>query len=340
MKTLTLQEPGKLTLSETAEPDATPPAGHALVQVRRIGVCGTDIHAFNGKQPFFSYPRILGHELDIEVLAVAPDVTNVAPGDLCAVEPYLNCGKCIACRRGKGNCCTSLQVLGVHADGGHRERIVVPAAKLHASKKLTLDQLALVETLGIGAHAVDRAQVEAGETVLVIGTGPIGLAVIQFAQAAGASVIAMDVNESRLAFCRDTLGVAHTVNATAPDVVAELATLTNGDLPTAVFDATGNPRSMMASFNYPAHGGRLVFVGLFPGDVTFNDPNFHKRELTLMGSRNARSADFPRIIALIESGKVDTSPWITHRAPFDAVPQQFPSWVKPETGVLKAMIEL
>jgi len=340
MKTLTLQEPGKLTLSETAEPDATPPAGHALVQVRRIGVCGTDIHAFNGKQPFFSYPRILGHELGVEVLAVAPDVTNVAPGDLCAVEPYLNCGKCIACRRGKGNCCTSLQVLGVHADGGHRERIVVPAAKLHASKKLTLDQLALVETLGIGAHAVDRAQVEAGETVLVIGTGPIGLAVIQFAQAAGASVIAMDVNESRLAFCRDTLGVAHTVNATAPDVVAELATLTNGDLPTAVFDATGNPRSMMASFNYPAHGGRLVFVGLFPGDVTFNDPNFHKRELTLMGSRNARSADFPRIIALIESGKVDTSPWITHRAPFDAVPQQFPSWVKPETGVLKAMIEL
>jgi 2-desacetyl-2-hydroxyethyl bacteriochlorophyllide A dehydrogenase len=340
MKTLTLEEPGRLTLGDTPEPDAALAAGQALVKIHRIGVCGTDIHAFNGKQPFFSYPRILGHELGVEVLAVADDVTNVAPGDRCAVEPYLNCGKCIACRRGKGNCCTSLQVLGVHTDGGHRERIVVPAAKLHASKKLTLDQLALVETLGIGAHAVDRAQLEAGETVLVIGTGPIGLAVIQFAHAAGAKVIAMDVNDARLQFCRDTLGVAHTVNATVPDVVAELASLTNGDLPTAVFDATGNPKSMMASFNYPAHGGRLVFVGLFQGDVTFNDPNFHKRELTLMGSRNARSADFPRIIALIESGKVDTTPWITHRAPFDAVPEQFPSWVKPETGVLKAMIEL
>jgi 2-desacetyl-2-hydroxyethyl bacteriochlorophyllide A dehydrogenase len=340
MKTLTLEEPGKLTLGDTPEPDAALAAGQALVKIHRIGVCGTDIHAFNGKQPFFSYPRILGHELGVEVLAVADDVTNVAPGDRCAVEPYLNCGKCIACRRGKGNCCTSLQVLGVHTDGGHRERIVVPAAKLHASKKLTLDQLALVETLGIGAHAVDRAQLEAGETVLVIGTGPIGLAVIQFAHAAGATVIAMDVNDSRLAFCRETLGVAHTVNATVPDVVAELQALTNGDLPTAVFDATGNPKSMMASFNYPAHGGRLVFVGLFQGDVTFNDPNFHKRELTLMGSRNARSADFPRIIALIESGKVDTTPWITHRAPFDAVPEQFPSWVKPETGVLKAIIEL
>jgi 2-desacetyl-2-hydroxyethyl bacteriochlorophyllide A dehydrogenase len=340
MKTLTLEEPGKLTLGDTPEPDAALAAGQALVKIHRIGVCGTDIHAFNGKQPFFSYPRILGHELGVEVLAVADDVTNVAPGDRCAVEPYLNCGKCIACRRGKGNCCTSLQVLGVHTDGGHRERIVVPAAKLHASKKLTLDQLALVETLGIGAHAVDRAQLEAGETVLVIGTGPIGLAVIQFAHAAGANVIAMDVNDTRLAFCRETLGVAHTVNATVPDVVAELQNLTNGDLPTAVFDATGNPKSMMASFNYPAHGGRLVFVGLFQGDVTFNDPNFHKRELTLMGSRNARSADFPRIIALIESGKVDTTPWITHRAPFDAVPEQFPSWVKPETGVLKAIIEL
>lgn len=340
MKTLTLEEPGKLTLGSTTELDATLQPGEALVKVHRIGVCGTDIHAFNGKQPFFSYPRILGHELGVEVLAVAPDVTNIAPGDRCAVEPYLNCGKCIACRRGKGNCCTSLKVLGVHTDGGHRERIVVPAAKLHSSKKLTLEQLALVETLGIGAHAVDRAQIEAGETALVIGTGPIGLAVIQFAQAAGARVIAMDVNDARLAFCRDTLGVAHTVNATAPDVVAELETLTNGDLPTAVFDATGNPRSMMASFNYPAHGGRLVFVGLFQGDVTFNDPNFHKRELTLMGSRNARSSDFPRIIELIETGKVDTTPWITHRAPFDAVPEEFPKWVKPETGVLKAIIEL
>jgi len=187
---------------------------------------------------------------------------------------------------------------------------------------------------------VDRAQLEAGETVLVIGTGPIGLAVIQFAHAAGAKVIATDVNDARLAFCRETLGVAQTVNATVPDVVAELQTLTNGDLPTAVFDATGNPKSMMASFNYPAHGGRLIFVGLFQGDVTFNDPNFHKRELTLMGSRNARSADFPRIIELIENGKVDTTPWITHRAPFDAVPESFPMWVKPESNVLKAMILL
>lgn len=311
------------------------------MRVHRVGVCGTDIHAFNGKQPFFSYPRILGHELGVEVLAVGAGVTNVKPGDRCAVEPYLNCGKCIACRRGKPNCCTDLKVLGVHTDGGHRERIVVPAVKLHPSATLSFDQLALVETLGIGAHAVDRASLDAGETVAVIGAGPIGLSVIQFALAADAKVIVIDVNEARLAFCRDRLGVHGLIDARGgADVVAKLKELGGGDLPTAVFDATGNAKSMAAAFEYPAHGGKLVFVGLFPGDVTFNDPNFHRRELTLYASRNARPDDFGRILRLIESGKVDTTPWITHRAPLADVPALFESWTKPETGVLKAMIEL
>lgn len=341
MKTLVLENPGKLVAADTPRPGA-PADGQALARVHRVGVCGTDIHAFNGKQPFFSYPRILGHELGVEVLAVGPGATNVRPGDRCAVEPYLNCGKCVACRRGKPNCCTALQVLGVHADGGHREEILVPAAKLHPSKKLGYDQLALVETLGIGAHAVDRAQLQPGETVAVIGAGPIGLSAIQFALAADARVIVIDVNETRLAFCRDRLGIPHAdlIDARSADVVAKLKELTGGDLPTAVFDATGNPKSMAAAFEYPAHGGRLVFIGLFPGDVTFNDPDFHRRELTLMGSRNARPDDFGKIIALIESGKVDTTPWITHRAKIDDVPALFESWTKPETGVLKAIIEL
>lgn len=339
MKTLILEQPGVLVLADKPEPEA-PPEGWARVRVRRIGVCGTDIHAFNGKQPFFTYPRVLGHELGVEIVEIPPNSRGLKAGDRCSVEPYLNCGRCIACRRGRGNCCTELRVLGVHMDGGHCEFMNVPLDKLHRSDKLSLDQLALVETLGIGAHAVDRAEIGEGETALVIGTGPIGLAVIQFAKTAGARVIAMDVNEARLEFCRKSLGVDETLLATAPDVPAELPRLGGGDLPTAVFDATGNPKSMMASFQYPAHGGRLVFVGLFQGDVTFNDPNFHKRELTLMGSRNARPEDFTRIIGLIESGKVDTTPWITHRSPFDGVPAVFAGWTRPETGVLKAMIEL
>ncbi|HVU25727.1 MAG TPA: zinc-binding alcohol dehydrogenase family protein [Opitutus sp.] len=339
MKSLVLQEPGKIVAAEAAEP-ATPSAGEALVRVHRIGVCGTDLHAFHGRQPFFNYPRILGHELGVEVLAVGAGVEGVAAGDHCAVEPYLNCGRCVACRRGKPNCCTELKVLGVHVDGGHRERIVVPAAKLHRSRVLNYDQLALVETLGIGAHAVQRAAVERGETVAVIGAGPIGLAAIQFALAAGARVIVIDVNAERLAFCRDRIGIAagDAIDARGIEVVARLRELTGGDLPTAVFDATGNAKSMAAAFEYPAHGGRLVFVGLFPGEVTFNDPNFHRRELTLLASRNARPEDFGRIIALVEAGTVNTTPWITHRAALDEVPAQFDSWTRPESGVIKAMI--
>jgi len=342
MKGLLLAEPGLLRAGDF--PEALPPGpGEALVRVHRVGVCGTDLHAFRGRQPFFTYPRILGHELGVEVLGVGVGVTSIAAGDRCAVEPYLNCGNCIACRQGNPNCCTQLKVLGVHIDGGQRERFVVPASKLHPSRTLSFDQLALVETLGIGAHAVDRAALTSGETVAVLGTGPIGLTVIQFALAAGARVIAVDINARRLAFCRERLGLPadQTIDSTAtPDIAARLAELTGGDFPTAVFDATGNAASMAASFNFTAHGGRLVFVGLFAGDVTFNDPNFHRRELTLLSSRNSRPEDFRRIIALCESGRVDTTPWITHRAQLDDVPDQFATWTDPSAGVLKAMISL
>jgi threonine dehydrogenase-like Zn-dependent dehydrogenase len=156
MKTIILDKPGQFQLTET-EPPAAPLPGQALVRVRRVGICGTDIHAFKGDQPFFSYPRILGHELGVEVVSVASDVSNLTSGEICAVEPYLNCGVCIACGRGRPNCCVQLKCLGVHTDGGMRELITVPAAKLHPSHTLTLEQLALVETLGIGAHAVERA---------------------------------------------------------------------------------------------------------------------------------------------------------------------------------------
>lgn len=339
MRTIRLEEPGRLALVSTEPPKSLAP-DEALVQVRRIGVCGTDIHAFGGRQPFFSYPRVLGHELGVQVLEVGGEVSNVAPGDQCAVEPYLNCGRCIACRRGKPNCCVSLQVLGVHTDGGMRERLVLPARKLHASSSLSLDQLALVETLAIGAHAVQRASLESGEWVLVIGAGPIGLTAMQFAVEAGARVIALDVNEQRLSFCRQQIGVSLAINARQEDVLERLRQVTEGDLPTAVFDATGSAQSMAGSFEFPSHGGRLIFIGLFQGEVGFNDPNFHRREMTLLGSRNALPADFERIIGLIEAGRIDTAPWITHRAGFEQAVHEFPAWVRPESGVLKAMIEL
>jgi 2-desacetyl-2-hydroxyethyl bacteriochlorophyllide A dehydrogenase len=338
MKAVTLVEPGLLVLGDA--PDPGPPGeGEALVTVRRIGVCGTDLHAFGGRQPFFTYPRVLGHELGVEVSAVGPGVTSVSVGARCAVEPYLDCGACIACRRGKPNCCQSLRVLGVHTDGGMRGRFLVPARKLHPSSLLALDQLALVETLGIGCHAVERARIEEGEFALVTGAGPIGMATAQFAAEAGARVIVLDVNQARLDFCAAQLGVRHVVNSSAASPLDEVRRIAGGDLPTVVFDATGNPGSMASSFDHVAPGGRLVFVGLFQGDVSFSDPAFHRKELTLLGSRNALPGDFGRIIRLVESGRIDTTPWITHRATLEAVPREFPSWTRPETGVVKAMIE-
>lgn len=338
METLTLIEPGRMLLTQTEAPDR-PPAGHAVVRVLRVGVCGTDLHAFRGRQPFFTYPRVLGHELGVEVVALASDVppSELAIGDRCAVEPYLNCGACIACRRGTPNCCVHLRVLGVHVDGGMREFITVPAHKLHRSNVLSFDQLALIETLAIGAHAVDRAAVVAGETVLVIGAGPIGLTVIQFALTAGARVIALDLDARRLAFCQRQLGVEFVVPG-GDGAMAEVRAITDDDLPVAVFDATGNLASMTEAFGYVAHGGRLVFVGLVQGDVSFHDPEFHRQELTLLASRNATTADFRRIIGLAETGQVDPAGGITHRVPFASAAAQFPDWVRPESGVIKALM--
>ncbi len=338
MKTIVLEQPEQLRRMETPSPEEPPP-GWALVRVRRVGVCGTDLHAFRGRQPFFSYPRILGHELGVEVVQVNAAATTIKPGDRCAVEPYLNCGSCQPCRQGRTNCCEKLQVLGVHTDGGMRELIAVPANKLHRSAALGLDELALVEPLGVGAHAVDRAGVRPGEKVLVIGAGPIGLSVIQFAAVAGAEVMVMEVRPDRVDFCRRHFKIAHFLGA-SPDPAARLRGILGGELPAVVLDATGSPQSMMAAFRYAAHGGRLVFVGLFQGEVAFNDPEFHRRELTLLASRNSTARDFTRIIRLMEEGKVDTRPWITHRAGYQDLVEQFPSWLDPDRGVVKAMLEL
>jgi len=311
----------------------------ALVRVHRVGICGTDLSCYLGKFPFFQYPRIPGHELGIEVLEVGPAVTNVKPGDRCSVEPYMNCGECHACRKGATNCCANLKVIGVMCDGGMRERFILPAHKLHPSKKLSFDQLALVETLGIGCHAVNRCSPQRNENVLIIGAGPIGLSVLEFVKLTGAQIIVMDMNEQRLAFCRSRMGVKETISP-SENLDQQLRDLTSGALPDLVIDATGNNRSMSAAFSYVAPTGRLVFVGITTGDVTFKHPIFHKPEGTLLCSRNALPADFTRIIQLIETGQIDTTPWITHRTNLAGLAGQFDSYLRPETGVVKAVVEV
>ncbi|MGY6647730.1 zinc-binding alcohol dehydrogenase family protein [Wenyingzhuangia sp. IMCC45574] len=338
MKTISLKEPGQWEQLEAAQPSAELSSGQALLKVKKIGVCGTDLHAFKGKQPFFEYPRILGHELAVEVVAVAEDVSNVKVGDRCSVEPYYNEVVGQAVRRGKTNCGEHLRVLGVHVDGGMQEYFVYPAEFLHATNSLSDDQLAMIEPLAIGCHAVDRADIKEDDIVLVIGVGPIGLGTIQFAQLKGARVIAMDIDDTKLAKCQEITKVKDTVNALG-NVEEDLKVLLNGDLPTVILDATGSPKSMMNTFNLAAVGGTIVFIGLFMGDVSFHDPSFHKKELTLKASRAAMGSDFGRIIRLIEAGKIDASSFITHRMSFDSVPTEFEKLYK-EKDLIKAIIEL
>lgn len=339
MKAIQLEKPQSFRTLEITEP-AAPGAGEALVRIHRIGICGTDYGGFLGKMPFYSYPRIPGHELGVEVIAVGAGVTNVKPGDRCSVEPYINCQKCYSCRRGLTNCCEQHKTLGVMCDGGMCERMLLPARKLHVSQQLSFEQLALVETLAIGCHAVDRANVRAGENVLIIGAGPIGLSAIEFVKVAGANCIVMDMVETRLEFCRARMGVRHTILTKGDgSELAALAELTNNQLADVVIDATGNNKSMSQALNYCAFGGRLVYVGITQQELAFpHAPAMHRRELTLLGSRNALSRDFARIIRLIEDGTIDTRPWITHRAAFDEMIARFPEWLNPGSGVIKAMV--
>ena len=336
MKTLICTTPHQFDYADTAIPFAA--AGETLLKIKRIGICGTDLHAFEGTQPFFNYPRILGHELAAEI--VTTDATGFTIGEAVTFIPYFYCGHCIACRMNKPNCCANIKVFGVHIDGGMREYVTIPSYALVHGEGLGFDELALVEPLAIGAHGVRRAAVEAGEFVLVIGAGPIGLGTMEFAKIAGGKVIAMDINDSRLNFCKENLQVDFTVNPATEDALEKLRTITNGDMPTVVIDATGSLKAINNAFQYLGHGGRYVLIGLQKGDISFNHPEFHKRESTLMSSRNATRADFEHVVASMKKGLVNPATYITHRVAFDAVKDNFESWLDPATGVIKAMVEL
>jgi 2-desacetyl-2-hydroxyethyl bacteriochlorophyllide A dehydrogenase len=340
MKALQLTEPRHWRLVDLPEPEA-PGEGEALVRVHQVGICGTDYSGYLGKMPFYSYPRIPGHELGVEVVGVGPGAGAIQIGDRCSVEPYINCQRCYSCRTGHTNCCENHQTLGVHCDGGLRPFFKVPARKLHVSRLLDFDQLALVETLAIGCHAVNRGAPQPGEVVLVIGAGPIGLSVVEFAKLSGARTVVMDMNESRLRFVREVMGVEDTILAAGTEADLEaLGRLTGGLLAQVVVDATGSHHSMSAALRYVGFAGRLVYVGVTAEEVHFPHPLMHRREMTVLASRNALSPDFTRIIGLIESGKINTQPWLTHRAPLEQVPEVFTQWMQPESAVLKALVSI
>lgn len=303
MKALVCCAPGILEYQDIEAPEME--AGREIIRIRKTGICGTDFHAFKGNQPYFNYPRILGHELAGEL----------ANGEMVTFIPYYHCGECNACLRGKTNCCVKMQVCGVHVDGGMVEYLSVPSASIIKSNGLSADELALVEPLAIGAHGVRRADIQPGESVLIMGVGPIGLGLAAFAKMAGASVTAFDLNKERLAFCAEQLGVA--VTNDAKDIVADV-----------VMDATGNLAAINSGLQYLAHGGRYVLVGLQKEALSFSHPELHKREGTIMSSRNATRQDFEQVTQAIKDKTINPVRFITHRVHFSELKtlfENFPS---------------
>src|SRR6187399_2820784 len=226
MKTLVCMRPGLLEYKSSERPQLK--KNHAIIKIKRVGVCGTDLHAFEGTQPFFKYPRILGHELAGELVEF-DNAPGFEKGESVSFKP---------------NCCVQMQVCGVHVDGGMVEYLSVPSSSLLHSEGLSFDELALVEPLAIGAHGVRRAAIQPGEYVLVMGAGPIGLGVMEFVSIAGGKVIALDINKGRLRFCKNKLHVAHTIDASNDDIIGKLMEVTNNDMPTVVIDATGNLKAI------------------------------------------------------------------------------------------------
>ncbi|MGY6649768.1 zinc-binding alcohol dehydrogenase family protein [Wenyingzhuangia sp. IMCC45574] len=334
MKYIVCEEPGTFLLKEKEMPVRK--ENEALLRIKKVGICGTDLHAYSGNQAFFTYPRILGHELASEVVEIGENERGLKAGDNVVVMPYVSCGECIACRNGKTNCCTNISVLGVHSDGGMQEYITVRQDLLLPANHLSDDQMAIVEPLAIGAHAIRRADVKSGETVVVVGCGPIGIGMVKLAQIAGAKVIVLDVNDDRLKYTKEEIGADYIINVN-DNPVEKIAEITNGDMATAVFDATGFKGALEVGPDYMAHGGRYVLVGLSKGDLTFTHPKIHAKETTIMCSRNATTEDFEHVISVLD--QFPTSSFITHNVHFTEMIANFDSWTKPATGVIKATVD-
>ena len=322
----TCDAPGRFSLSPRTLP-ASAPEGWRLVDIAAIGICGTDYHIFEGKHPYLEYPRVIGHELGGR-LADGPDA-----GRIVAINPYLSCGTCRACRRGKPNCCMKIEVLGVHRDGGMCARIAVPVGNIVPADGLSEIQAAMVEFLAIGAHAVARSKLSAGDRVLVTGAGPIGLGTALFARAEGAEVHLLDRSAARLAQARDRFGFSD-IHLTGSDIL----TGERADGFDAIFDATGSAAAIEAGFSLLAHGATYTLVSVVKNDITFSDPEFHKREARIIGSRNALAADFARVIAAIRGGEIDTGALLSEVVPLTDLPDRFAGLASDRETIIKIAV--
>jgi 2-desacetyl-2-hydroxyethyl bacteriochlorophyllide A dehydrogenase len=311
-------KPGKIGKQEAEIPHCNP--GFSLLRVLSIGICGTDIHAFAGVQPYFNYPRILGHELAVEII----ESNAFTQGELATIIPYFNCENCDACLAKKSNCCENIQVFGVHIDGGMREYILIEDRFVMQGRGLNTDELVLVEPFSIAAHGLRRAGLKLGDKVLVLGAGPIGLFTILLAKIQGAIVEVAEPNTARLQFCKDKIGVKEVLSNSFDIVI----------------DATGNRSAINSGFAKMAHGGKYILIGLQKETITFSHPEFHKREGTLLSSRNATIEDFKYVMRLFRDGMIKAETFISKRFKRDETTDVFLKINENSTLIVKSIIDL
>ncbi|ENA3254399.1 zinc-binding alcohol dehydrogenase family protein [Enterobacter hormaechei] len=337
MKTLICQAPGNIEYIERAMPELH--EAEALLKINAVGICGTDIHAYAGRQPFFSYPRVLGHEICGVVEETGRACQRVQKGRRYSVIPCIPCGDCAACREGKTNCCENVSLYGVHQDGGFSEYLAVREDNLVELPPTLSDNAgALVECFAIGAHAVRRADIAPQQNVLVVGAGPIGLAAAAIAKAKGGRVVVADIDAGRRQQIADKVGV-DTVDPGQDNYIETVKACFNGQLAYTLLDATGNKGSMTRAVDLIRHGGKIVFIGLYIGELSIDDPTFHKKETTLLASRNATREDFECVIALMANGTLNEHLMVNQEFDFCKIGDRYQQDVVENKKLVKGVIK-
>ncbi|MGH7952158.1 MAG: zinc-binding alcohol dehydrogenase family protein [Limisphaerales bacterium] len=338
MKAWAITEPGKIALIEKEKP--TPAADEILVKIHTVGYCGSDLNTFRGANPLVNYPRVPGHELAGTIEARGKNVPAEWELNLkVTLSPYTNCGKCSACRQKRFNCCRHNETLGVQRDGGLTEFVVTPWQKLYRSPKLSLSELALVEPLTIGFHAVDRGRVSDEDTVLVFGSGAIGLGAIAGAAAKNARVIAVDIDDAKLQLAKKC-GAKEIINSQNNSLHDSLQKLTNGDGPEVIVEAVGLPQTFRAAVEEVCFAGRVVYIGYAKKLVEYETKFFVQKELDILGSRNATPEDFKNVIQLLENKKFPVSDVITKTVPFSEAGNVMQAWSDNSSAFTKIQVAL
>jgi threonine dehydrogenase-like Zn-dependent dehydrogenase len=337
MKAVVVQEPGNAVLADIPEPSKS--SGETLLQVRMIGLCGTDLNTFRGKNPLVTFPRVLGHEVAATILSADSGQSNdLQEGTAVTLAPYTACGQCSSCRRGRPNACRSNQTLGVQRDGALTERIAIPPEKLYGAK-LSLKELCLVEPLTVGFHAAKRGRVTERDTVAVFGCGGVGLGAISAAAFHGARVIAIDMDDTKLEIARKA-GASELVHSSKEDLHLRLSKLTDGRGPDCIIEAIGLAQTFRASVEEVAFTGRVVYIGYAKEPVAYETSLFVQRELDILGSRNALPEDFREVIRMLEEGRFPVDDMISAVVPIEEAPEMLRQWSMNPAAFTKIMVQV